>query len=312
MGKALTSKAIGRDALGYWQEVVCGVFVPLECRCVEERFDWSILSEEVGDARFADLTVSPHTVRRTRLHIGRGGEHVLVGVQLEGRSVVRQDGREAVLLPGDFAIYDSTRPYELHFPTPMRQRILRLPREAVTHKIASPERLTALAVSGMAGIGALFRNVLDSGFSAADQLGQTGAQVIVDTLTDLLAAAMAVGRAGERAPAAITRHRMLRYIEANLADPGLSVGSIAAALGVSTRYAHLLLRSEDTTLSRFVWRRRLERCAEALADPAQAEASITQIAFTWGFSDAAHFSRAFKGTYGSSPREFRRGSLRRG
>jgi AraC-like DNA-binding protein len=43
-----------------------------------------------------------------------------------------------------------------------------------------------------------------------------------------------------------------------------------------------------------------------LHDPALAERRVIDIALTWGFSSAAHFSRAFRRKYGLSPIEFRR------
>ena len=36
---------------------------------------------------------------------------------------------------------------------------------------------------------------------------------------------------------------------------------------------------------------------------------MSDIAFSWGFNDAAHFSRSFKEQYGMSPREFRQQAL---
>jgi AraC-like DNA-binding protein len=42
-----------------------------------------------------------------------------------------------------------------------------------------------------------------------------------------------------------------------------------------------------------------------LADPRQAGRSVTDIAFTVGFKDSSHFSRAFKDRYGVGPRGYR-------
>jgi AraC-like DNA-binding protein len=39
--------------------------------------------------------------------------------------------------------------------------------------------------------------------------------------------------------------------------------------------------------------------------------TITEIAFGWGFSDAAHFSRIFRARFGCAPRELRAECLRR-
>nr|WP_246657492.1 helix-turn-helix domain-containing protein [Cohaesibacter sp. CAU 1516] len=47
--------------------------------------------------------------------------------------------------------------------------------------------------------------------------------------------------------------------------------------------------------------------APAAPVPASAAASktITEIAFRWGFNDAAHFSRSFRRCYGEAARVFR-------
>jgi AraC-like DNA-binding protein len=53
-----------------------------------------------------------------------------------------------------------------------------------------------------------------------------------------------------------------------------------------------------------VRRRRLLRCRAEL-DGADAEASITEIAYRWGCNDPAHFSRLFKASFGMSPTQYR-------
>jgi AraC-like DNA-binding protein len=37
----------------------------------------------------------------------------------------------------------------------------------------------------------------------------------------------------------------------------------------------------------------------------QAQRTITDIAFAWGFSDQSHFNRRFKAEYGCAPRDYR-------
>ncbi|NTW39478.1 MAG: helix-turn-helix domain-containing protein, partial [Cellulomonadaceae bacterium] len=40
-------------------------------------------------------------------------------------------------------------------------------------------------------------------------------------------------------------------------------------------------------------------------DPLLLDESVTQIAARWTFTDAAHFSRMFKATYGVTPSSYR-------
>jgi mannose-6-phosphate isomerase-like protein (cupin superfamily)/AraC-like DNA-binding protein len=52
-------------------------------------------------------------------------------------------------------------------------------------------------------------------------------------------------------------------------------------------------------------RRRLERCSQDLLDPAFSRWRINAIGRRWGYTDAAHFSRAFRDAHGLPPGEFR-------
>jgi len=58
---------------------------------------------------------------------GDGGEHFKLSLMLEGSALIVQDDREAVLAPGDFAIYDCDRPYTLHGADGFRMVVCLLP-----------------------------------------------------------------------------------------------------------------------------------------------------------------------------------------
>jgi AraC family transcriptional regulator, positive regulator of tynA and feaB len=97
-----------------------------------------------------------------------------------------------------------------------------------------------------------------------------------------------------------------RYILAHLDRGDLSPRDIAAANGISVRQLHRLFSGTGTTVSEWVRRLRLARCAADLRRPADAAAAgITAIAFRWGFNDSAHFSKAFRAEFGQSPRAYR-------
>jgi AraC-like DNA-binding protein len=66
-----------------------------------------------------------------------------------------------------------------------------------------------------------------------------------------------------------------------------------------------LFHAEGTTVSEWIWRRRLERSRRDLTDPLHASDSIAQIALACGFADLGHFSRRYKEAFGTSPRDVR-------
>ena len=102
------------------------------------------------------------------------------------------------------------------------------------------------------------------------------------------------------------RTRIRQYIRSHLNDPDLSINRIARAMGCSKRYLHQVFAAENTTIERHIWRLRIERCCEELAELGKADKSISAIAFEWGFNSSAHFSRLFKAQVGVAPTSFRR------
>jgi AraC-like DNA-binding protein len=96
------------------------------------------------------------------------------------------------------------------------------------------------------------------------------------------------------------------YIESHLADPGLSVDSIANACGMSVRSAQRAFALDASgSVSKYIWMRRTDQCAAALRDSGESHRQITTICYSWGFNSSSHFSRAFKSQYGVSPRYYR-------
>jgi AraC-like DNA-binding protein len=95
-------------------------------------------------------------------------------------------------------------------------------------------------------------------------------------------------------------------ISASLADPDLSPPVVAARIAISVRYLHRLFAEQGTTFGRVLLQRRLVEVRRKLADPTFDHLTITELALAAGFSDPAHFSRAFKAAFGMTALAFRR------
>jgi AraC-like DNA-binding protein len=95
-------------------------------------------------------------------------------------------------------------------------------------------------------------------------------------------------------------------IDRRLTDPTLNPAAVAAAAGVSVRYANAVLADEHTSIARLIQTQRLERCRRALSDPMQVYRTVAEVAYGWGFSDMTHFGRRFKSAFGLLPSEYRR------
>jgi AraC-like DNA-binding protein len=107
------------------------------------------------------------------------------------------------------------------------------------------------------------------------------------------------------------RKDVIQFIEDNLRDPELSPASISAGLKISPRYLRTVFAPGGEKMSAYILRRRLEECARQMANPAWAVHTLTEIAFSWGFNSAAHFTRTFHEKYAMPPREYRRFQLAR-
>ncbi len=101
------------------------------------------------------------------------------------------------------------------------------------------------------------------------------------------------------------RAQVRAYVESHLSDPDLRPAAIAAANAVSVRALYALFEEEEDSVCAYIRRRRLARAHDDLTRP-DASIPVTDVAYRWGFSDAAHFARAFTSQFGYPPREARR------
>lgn len=97
------------------------------------------------------------------------------------------------------------------------------------------------------------------------------------------------------------RERIRAFILANLTNPDISVTMIAKRLNMSPRYVHKAFEDTKWTVKSWVRHRRLIECRKTIRLPSMARRTLTDIAFSWGFSDFSHFSRCYKQKFGCSP-----------
>jgi AraC-like DNA-binding protein len=226
--------------------------------------------------------------------------------------VVEQDGRQADLRPGDFAIADLTRPSSETGVGRLPKRLvsLKVPRALLPLAPREIARLTAVRMSGRDGSGALVSTLLRRMVRDQETYGPAEATRISTALLDLIAATV-VGRLDLPAalPPDVRRNALLQrvyaFMDLRLNDPGLSPATIAAAHHISVRQLHKLFEPESHTVAEWIRRRRLDRCRRDLADPALSTRSIARIAARWGFTDPAHFYRLFRAAHGTPPGEYR-------
>jgi AraC-like DNA-binding protein len=306
-----TAGVAPQDRFAYWHDMICAMYAQLSCdRPAAEAFG-EIEVSEVGALALTRLRSNVTAIHRTPTMICKDTrDSCLVMIQREGRGVVSQDGRQALLVPGDFTLYDTTRPYELFFDGPQHGVIvLSLPRSQLEPHLHNLHELTATAVPGDCAAGHLLLTMVDTLLSDIDSLHPSSAMAVSEGITSIIAAGLrGLPGANTQRPSQLSAYHVARvkaYVVEQLRNPELSIASIAAAMRISPDHLSRLFRAEPVPLSRWIWQQRLDACRRDLCDPRLANQGVSDIAFSWGFNDATHFSRSFKEQFGATPREWR-------
>lgn len=134
--------------------------------------------------------------------------------------------------------------------------------------------------------------------------------LVAQHIHDLAALALGTSRdamvvAQERGGRAARLVAIKQDILSHLADPDLSVASLAARQGLGPRYIHMLFERSGATYSEFVVAERLIRAHRMLTDPRTSAYPIGAIALKVGFGDLSYFNRCFRRKYGGTPSEVR-------
>ncbi|MGO1543503.1 MAG: helix-turn-helix domain-containing protein [Gulosibacter sp.] len=313
---ASTLEAAAAPVLSFaeFQTAVSASFVPLDLTTdVTEAFQARLTQANVHGVTFTDVRAMPHDVHRTEDLIREAPRSFYkISLQLEGEGTLRQGGREVKLQQGDLAIYDTSQPYLLSFPQRFRTLVIQLPHDRlhIPHDFA--DQMTAVRLDGSEGLGRVVSPFLATiGTNLAELQGPAGAKLAqnaVDLLETLFATEFDLQRYAADPRRALLQ-RIRDNIDEQLSDPDLSPNTIAAAAFISVRHLHNLFQDQGQTVASYVRTRRLERCYLDLTNPDNAEVPVAAIGARWGFKDAAHFSRAFKGAYGENPSSVRRQAL---
>ncbi|NYT67008.1 helix-turn-helix domain-containing protein [Pusillimonas noertemannii] len=233
---------------------------------------------------------------------------VFVSVQKQGETHLKQADRECVTQPGDIFIFDPSSPFRLESST-THVYSMYVPRRALLEHVPHVSKLTATRIDGKAGAAALLRVMLDELFSLAPSLKPQAlpplSSIFPQLVSTVLLSQEQFDGVGPSRMNAFHKSKILSFIQANLHDPSLNATSIAQGVGLSTRYVYQLFEDESMSLMKWVWAQRLEQCRRQIMSPVLRNKSISEIAYDWGFSDTAHFSRVFKAAYKQTPRECR-------
>jgi len=302
-----------RERLSFWNDLVCRTFPRVEVTSlVDEPFFGSIATDRLAFVKFAEVTTQPSLVNRSKQFIAETTEDDVKAIyQIVGETTFNHRDRMAHLIPGEWVFLDCTQPYSLkHIPAHDKNivLVLQLPKRIFNTRLPNPESLTGYTLTSNTGLGKVTLDFIQSLWRDVAQIEPETKPQLAETLVDLLATNLREIFYSTRTVTrnqAVTLVEVKYFIHRHLTDPKLSACMIAEALNVSKSYLYSLFQGENTTLNRYIWDLRLEKCRADLANPLHSHRTITEIAFAWGFNNSTHFSRLFKERYGLSARAYR-------
>ena len=161
-------------------------------------------------------------------------------------------------------------------------------------------KMAACKLSARTGTGRIAYNFVHAAFTEAARLSPNNAVGVADSLVDLLLLPLREADAMfDRVGPEAMYIRAQFFIREHLRDPDLCIDQISAALGCTKRYLHMLFSDRGTTISDYIRHTRLQNCRQELET--QVGKSVTDVAFSWGFSSSSHFSRVFREYFGVVP-----------
>lgn len=255
--------------------------------------------------------------RRTPRLIRQGDPEVYqIALPYAGTCTISSRRSDSAIPNGDFTLVDWGRPHDLSHTLgadgrePAASVTVVIPRARLPLDADRVDRLTAARLAGTTGPGALLAGHLHHLTRHPEQFTAADAPQLAEITLSLVSMLLARHLDSEDALPAEVRQRALlaevhNFLDRHLHDPALDPQMVADAHHVSLRTLHRLFGSQEETVAGAIRRRRLEHCRRDLVAPLLRHLPVHRLARRWGFTDPAHFSRAFRAAYGMSPRAYR-------
>jgi AraC-like DNA-binding protein len=205
-------------------------------------------------------------------------------------------------------IYDTRVPYVFGFLTPMRQLLIDLPIATIGERVDAEMAALPLRIAPKPGAGAMLGAALRASVERfmKDPVEHDPVRFTehMRMLVSEIINTEVNGGSGSRGSLCYLLTAK-QYIATHLGEPELGPQAVADAVGLSLRHLSRLFSADGESITQYIWSERLSRAYRELTDVRLRKTSIGEIAFRWGFSSQAHFSRAIRERYGASPMSLR-------
>lgn len=297
----------GAHAKAAWREWSSMVHGEFRVDFTGDSFTGRTYRQRTETFQLVSWTSDREHVRRERRGIERDPRgHYELLLPLKNTLHVGVNGPDHTLNVGDMALTPIDSPFHLAHGDEIQGLMLLIPPQRIEGRLdlAGSRGLRIVADTGLACVS---RDLLLSVFRERHHLTGVQFDAAVERALDLVALAAAgeetaPPRSGDAAVLAAVR----RHVRRHATDLDFSVGSMATAIGWSSRYVQAVLARAGMTASELVRQERLELARLRLGSDDFRDQSIADVAMSVGFQSPSAFSAAFRRHFGVAPREFRR------
>ncbi|MBS9478379.1 acetamidase/formamidase family protein [Ancylobacter radicis] len=238
----------------------------------------------------------------------RGGLPLLV-LPIESSAVLTVADEQQIVRAGQVILAPREAEWQLHFQRGLRAIVLSVVPEAFRGRKAPSLSSCPPRVFDAEGLADILAGTARAAVGALDRLSDPEWEAVAQSVAELLlqlSADLVTTTADPSSSRAALLQRLYAIIERSIGKEDISVAELAQAEGISERYVQKLFEGTGESFSHYVRERRLQRAWHDLTNTAEAAVPISEIAYRYGFSDSAHFSRLFRERFGLPPRELRR------
>ena len=148
--------------LDRWKDLIRENFVALDIAADRDTaFFGGVRSSLLAHLEVSDVhSITQDAIRTRGLARCDDTSYLQVGLVTEGTAVLRQDGRECGLDPGDFALYETSRPFAWGLRGSWRLFVYTWPRAAFLLQEDEAAKLTAHALPGTDGLSGIVSRTL--------------------------------------------------------------------------------------------------------------------------------------------------------
>jgi AraC-like DNA-binding protein len=279
-------------------------------------FDATVVSRTLPGLQLVSGRFTAARIVRTREMIADGNDDLSLLVNQTGSVTVSARGREVTLHENDAVMISSSEAVVFDRRCFGESIAIRIPYSILSSAVVDVDdaimRHICRDTPALKLLTSYSKTLLDDDHEMGSPVLRHQVATHMHDLTVLALGATreAADIAGNRGMGAARLKAAKTYIAENLHHRDISIGTVAAHLGMTPRHLQRLFENDGTTFSAFLLGRRLARAYRMLCEPRSGEKQVSAVAYDVGFGDLSYFNRSFRRLYGATPMDVRAGVLK--